>query len=111
MGDGVRPRRAVHGRGQANGAGYPEWVGARGAGGFRLPDGIAVDGGGEAVLDRKPAVAAAGGGDRRRADRDRYRDGEHGVLRAAGRKIRGAVSGAGDGARGGGGGGCGERRG
>ena len=40
------------------------------------------------VLHRQPAAAPAGGGDRRRADRDRYRDRKPRLLRAPGGKIR-----------------------
>ena len=76
----------------------PNGLGAWRAGGVGLPDGVAADRGGEAVLHHQSAIAAAGGGDRRRADRDRYRDREPRVLCAAGGEIRGAVSHAGGGA-------------
>ena len=42
--------------------------------GVGFPDGVATDRRGEKVVHCQPATAAAGGGDRRRADRDRYGD-------------------------------------
>ncbi len=99
LGDGVRPHRAVHGRGQADGARHPQRTGAWRARGVRLPDGAAADRRGQAVVDRQSATAAAGRGHRRRADRDRYRDREPGLLRAPGGEVRRALPDPGRGAR------------
>ncbi len=87
------------GAGQADGARHPERAGARRAAGLRLPDGAATDRRGEAVLHRQSAAAPAGGGDRRRADGDRYRDRKPRLLRPAGGEIRPALPHAGGGAR------------
>ena len=106
LGDGLRPHRAVHGGRQADRARHPERTGARRAGGVGLPDGAATHRRGEAVVDHQSATASAGGGDRRRPDRDRYRDREPRLLRPPGGEVRGPLPHAGGGARRG----CGARR-
>ena len=88
LGDGFRSHRAVHGRGQADGAGHSERPGSRRAPGIRFPDGAATDRRREDILDRQSATAASRGGDRRRADRDRYGDGKSRLLRPPGGEIR-----------------------
>ena len=95
LGDGLRPHRAVHGRGQADRAGHPERAGARRARGLGLPDGAAADRRGQAVFGCQSAASPAGGGDRRRPDGDRYGDREPGLLRASGGEIRRALQRAG----------------
>ena len=70
------------GRRQADRARHAERPGARRAHGLRLPDGAAAHRRGQDRLDRQPAAPPAGGGDRRRPDRDRHRDRVAGLLPA-----------------------------
>ena len=91
---GLRPRRALHGRRQADHARHPERPRARRAHRLGLPDGAAAHRRGQARFDRQHAVAPAGGGDRRRAHRDRHRDRVARLLRGAGREIPRALRGA-----------------
>ncbi len=92
---GLRPRRAGHGRGQADGARPAERPGQRRAHGVRLPDGAAADRRGEERFDRQHAGAPAGRRGRRRPDRDRHGDRVAGVLPGAGREVPRALRGAG----------------
>ena len=63
---GLRPRRALHGRGPADRHPDEERPGARRPPGVGLPDGAAVDRRGQDGLDREPAGAHARRRDRRR---------------------------------------------
>ena len=107
---GLRPRRAVRRRRQADRARHAQRPGARRARGVGLPDGAAAHRRGQEGLHRQPADPPAGGGDRRRPDRHRHRDRIARLLPAAGREVPGAPRDAGRRARRGGGARALERR-
>ena len=83
----LRPRRAVHGRRQADHARHSQRPGAWRAHRVGLPDGAATHRRGAARFDRQHAGAPAGRRHRRRPDRDRHRDRIARLLRRPGREV------------------------
>ena len=89
---GLRPRRAVRRRRQADRARPAQRPGARRARGVGLPDGAAAHRRGQEGFDRQPADPPAGRGDRRRPDGDRHGDRVARLLSVAGREVSGAAT-------------------